>query len=62
MNINIECKNEFEGWNIDFDWVKTTAESVLEYFLSQEEISNQSCLSNYEYQTISFDFLFTDSG
>ena len=62
MNINIECTNEFGNWNVDFEWVKNTAKSVLEYFMTQEEISKNSCLKNYDYNTVSFDFLFTDSG
>ena len=62
MNINIECKNEYDGWKIDFDWIKTTAKSILEYLLSQNEISENSCLKDYDYQTLSFDFLFTFGG
>lgn len=62
MNINIECKNEFEEWDVDFESVKSTAKSVLEYFLAQDDIKNRCCLNGYEYHTISFDFLFTDSG
>lgn len=62
MNINIECKNEFELWNVDFDWAKNSAKSMLEYLLSQKEICEKSCLKGYEYQTVSFDFLFTGSG
>jgi len=62
MNINIECKNEFNGRDVDFEWVKFIAKSVLEYLLSQDEISGNCCLNGYEYQTISFDFLFTDGG
>lgn len=62
MNINIECKNEFDSWDLDIDWVKNTAKSILEYLLSQDEISNNCCIKNYEYETISFDFLFCDSG
>lgn len=62
MNINIECKNEYDSWNVDFDWIKSTAKSIFEYFLNQDEIKNNCCLKDYEYQTISFDFLFCDSG
>ena len=62
MNINIECKNEYKLWDVDFDWVKSTAKSLLEYFLSQKEISGNCCLNDYDYQTLSFDFLFTDGG
>lgn len=62
MNINIECTNEFKNWNVDFDWVKNTAKSIFEYLLEQNEIKNKCCLKDYEYNTISFDFLFCDSG
>lgn len=62
MNINIECKSEFDGWDVDFDWVKNSAKSMLEYLLAQTEIKNKCCLKDYNYDTISFDFLFTNSG
>lgn len=62
MNINIECKNEFSSWNVDFEWVRNTAKSILEYLLEQDEIKNKCCLKDYDYNTISFDFLFCDSG
>ena len=62
MDINIECKDEYSSWNVDFEWVKNTAKSILKYFLSQDEIADASCLKGYEYESISFDFLFTDSG
>ena len=62
ININIECENEYKDWDIDFEKVKTTAKSILEFFLSQPEISDNCCLKSYQYQTISFDFLFCGSG
>lgn len=62
MDLNIECKNEFDGWDVNIDWVKNTAKSILEYLLEQKEIINKCCLKDYEYSTLSFDFLFTDSG
>ena len=61
MNINIECKNEYDGWNIDFDFVKERAKKFFEYLISQPEIYQKCCLKDYEYQTVSFDFLFCDS-
>lgn len=62
MNINIECTNEFDGWNVDFDWIKNTAKTIFNYLLSQDEISRNCCLKKYDYSEISFDFLFCDSG
>lgn len=62
MNINIECTNEFNSWNVDFDWITNTAKAVLEYLLTQDEIKNNCCLKKYNYNKISFDFMFCDSG
>lgn len=62
MNINIECENEYKDWDVDLDKVKATAKSILEYLLNQPEIANNCCLKDYEYKTISFDFLFCGSG
>ncbi len=62
MNINIECKNEFDSWDIDFDFVKKRAEAIFEYLTTQPEIAENCCLKDYEYETVSFDFLFCDSG
>lgn len=62
MNVNIEYKNEFNGWDVDFDWIKNIAKSILEFLLDQNEIVNKCCLKDYDYSSLSFDFLFTDSG
>ena len=61
MNINIDCENEFESWNVDFEIVKSRAKSILEYYLKQPEIYDNCYLKGYDYDTISFDFLFCDS-
>lgn len=62
MNINIECTNEFDGWNPDFDWVKNTSNSTFEYLLNQNEIKTNCCLADYKYKSVSFDFVFCNSG
>jgi len=62
MNINIECTNEFDSWNVDIEKVKNTASTLFEYLMSQKEICGNCCLKNYDYQSVSFDFLFCDSG
>ena len=62
MNINIECENEFNEWNVDIENVKKVAKSIFEYYLAQKEIQENCCLKNYNYETISFDFLFCGSG
>lgn len=61
MIINIECENEYNDWKIDFAWVTDKAKSVLEYYLTQEFIYEKSCLKDYDFESLSFDFLFCDS-
>ena len=61
MNITIECENEYKDWDIDFAWVISTAKSVLEFYLEQKYIYNESCLKDYDFNSLSFDFLFCDS-
>lgn len=60
MNINIECANEYENWNIDFDKVKNIAKALLVYYIDCEPVFKSSCLYGCDYDTISFDFLFCD--
>lgn len=62
INIYIECENEYKDWNVDFEQIKDKAKSILQYFLKQPKINNQCCLKDYEYNAISFDFLFCGSG
>lgn len=61
MIINIECENEYKDWIIDFVRVTEVAKSVLEYYLAQEYIYEKSCLKGYNFNSLSFDFLFCDS-
>lgn len=61
MIINIECENEYKDWIIDFVRVTEVAKSVLEYYLTQEYIYEKSCLKGYNFNSLSFDFLFCDS-
>ncbi len=61
MDINIECYNEYNGWNLDFERVITLAKSVLQFYLQQPEIYDECFLKNYECSVVSFDFNFCDS-
>lgn len=61
MIINIECQNEFDNWNVDFEKIKSGAKSILEYYLNLPEIKENCCLNLYDFDTVSFDFLFCDS-
>ena len=61
MEIKIECENEFENWNVDFEKVIKNAKSITKFYLEQAQIKSSSCLDKYDYDTISYDFLFCDS-
>ena len=57
--INIFSENIYESWQIDEKFFINTARKILEFYLS--EVSEKSCLNGFQYDTISFDFLYCDS-
>ena len=59
MKINIF--SESAGWDINEKKFINIAKKILKYYLSLPDIFEKSCLSSYEYDTISFDFLYCDS-
>ena len=59
--INIFGENLFEDWQIDERKFINIAKKVLRYYMSKEEVYKPSCLNGYEFNTISFDFLFCGS-
>lgn len=59
--INIFSENIYSGWQVDEKSFIDTAREILRFYLAQDEIKNCNCLSDYEYDTISFDFLYCDS-
>ena len=54
--INIFSENIFEARDINERKFIDIAKKVLEFYMS--EIYEQSCLNGYEFDTISFDFLY----
>jgi len=56
---NIFSENIFEGWEVDEKRFIDIAGKILDFYLS--EVLEQSCLNGFEYDTISFDFLYCDS-
>ena len=61
MKINIYCENEYKSWNVDSSWVIKTAVSILNFYVDNPEIYENSCLKDYDYGRLSFDFLLCDS-
>ncbi len=57
----IITENDYTGWDVDEKFFIDTAENIFRYYLNQPEISENSCLKDFEYSSISFDILYTDS-
>ncbi len=56
--INIFSENIYDNWQVDENKLIKIARSVLQYYLQQTDIYENSCLYNQEYDTISFDILY----
>ena len=58
---NIFSENIYDSWQIDEKFFIDTAKKILKFYLSLTEVYEKSCLSSFEYNTVSFDFLYCDS-
>lgn len=58
IDCSIEVENEYKAWEINTDEISDFACSVLNYYLSLSDISQNCCLVGYDYKKISFDILF----
>ncbi len=58
--LKIECENIFPNWKVDEKSVVKNATKIFDYFMSCPEIRNNCALNEYEYNSVSFDFLFCD--
>ena len=61
INFNIYTENEYTEWEIDSEKISKAAQDIFNFYINTPEIANNSCLKSYEFDTISFDFLFCDS-
>lgn len=59
--INLFSENIYNNWEVDQDKFIELAKKILTIYLQTPEISENCCLKEYEYNSISFDFLFCDS-
>lgn len=57
--LNIFSENIFEEWNVDEKRFLDLAKKIFKFYMN--EISEQSCLNGFVYDTVSFDFLYCDS-
>lgn len=58
---NIFSENIYDSWQIDEKFFIDTAKKILKFYLSLTEVYEKSCLSSFDYNTVSFDFLYCDS-
>ena len=58
---NIFSENIYDSWQIDEKFFIDTAKKILKFYLSLTEVYEKSCLSYFDYNTVSFDFLYCDS-
>ena len=59
--INIFSENIYPNWEIDEKFYLDKARAILDFYLTQPEIKDKCCLAKYDYDVISFDFLYCDS-
>lgn len=57
----IVSENLYENWQVDEKKYINIAEKIIEFYLSQPEVNNNSCLKDFDYDTVSFDFVYCDS-
>ena len=60
-NFIIITENIYDNWQIDEKEYIDIAKKILNFYLSQPAIYDFSCLKDFEFNKISFDFLFCDS-
>lgn len=60
-DFNIYIENEYQNWNLEEEKLLQDIKTIISYYMTKPEITRSYCLKDYEYKTISFDFLFCDS-
>lgn len=58
---NIFSENIYSSINVDEKAAIDTAKTIIDYYLSEKEIFEKSCLANFDFETLSFDILYCDS-
>lgn len=57
--LNIFSENIYPDWQVDEKKCITVAKKILKFYMSQ--VGEKTCLAGFDYDTISFDFLYCDS-
>lgn len=61
ITLNIFSENIYENWKIDEEKFLDIAKKIFRYYMECPEIADNCCLKNYNYESVSFDFLFCNS-
>lgn len=61
INFNLYIDNEFPDWKPDEKIILQNIQNIFKYYMTIPYIADNSCLKGYEFDTISFDFLFCNS-
>ena len=61
INYNIYVDNTYNNWKVEPEKFSKATQEIFNFYLKTPEIANNCCLKDYEFDTISFDFLFCDS-
>ena len=59
-NFIILAENIYDKWQLDEKEIINKARDIIKFYLSTTEIYENCCIKNYNYESISFDFLFCD--
>ena len=58
---NIFSENIYPDWEIDEKFFIDIAKKILKCYLNQPEVTKNCCLNGFDFDTVSFDFLYCDS-
>ena len=59
--INISLDNEYVAWLPDENKIIDLSCKIFDFYMTCPEIAENNCLCEYDYKTVAFDMLFTDS-
>ena len=60
-DFNIFSENIYSVWEVDEKEFIDKARDILKFYLSLPDVYTRCCLSGFDYDTVSFDFLYCDS-
>ena len=59
--LNIFSENIYNCWEVDEKEFIDKARDILKFYISLPDVYEKCCLNSFDYDTVSFDFLYCDS-